>query len=72
MDSEQLHADIIANLASDPLAQKHLSNCSHLGWMYTNDGFLRLDGRIYIPKANDLQLKILQYNHDHVVSGDFG
>jgi len=72
MDSEQLHADIIANLASEPLAQKHLANSSVLRWMHTNNGFLRLDGWIYVPKTNDLQLQILQYNHNHIVSGHFG
>ena len=49
MDSEQLHADITANLASDPLAQKHLANPSDLRWTHTDDGFLRLNGQIYIP-----------------------
>ena len=60
MDSEQLHADIIANLPSDPLAQKHLANSSDLRWTHTDNGFLRLDGRIYVPEANDLQLRVLQ------------
>jgi len=54
MDSKQLHADIIANLASDPLAQTHLTNSSDPRWMHTDDGFLRLDGRIYVPEADDL------------------
>jgi len=54
MDSEQLHTDIIANLASDPVAQKHLANSSDPRWMQTEDGFLRLNGRIYVPKASDL------------------
>ena len=40
--------------------------------MHTDNGFLRLDGCIYIPEANDLQLQILQYNHNHVVSGTSG
>jgi len=44
MDSEQLHADIIANLASDPLAQKHLFNPSDPRWMHSDNGFLRLNG----------------------------
>ena len=38
MDSEQLHANSIANLVSDPLSQEHLANMSDLKWMYTNDG----------------------------------
>ena len=71
MESEQLHADIIANLASDPVAQKHLTNPSDPRWTQTQDGFLRLNGQIYIPEASDLRLQVLQYKHDHVVSGHF-
>jgi len=39
---------------------------------HTDNNFLRLNGRIYVPKANNLWLWILQYNNDHVVSGHFG
>ena len=72
MDSEQLHADIITNVASDPLAQKHLTNSSDLRWMHTDNGFLRLNGWIYVPKANNLWLQVLQYKHNHILSGHFG
>src|SRR3979490_2528222 len=41
-------------------------------WMQTDDGFLRLDNWIYIPEANNLRLRILQYKHNHVLSGHFG
>ena len=40
MDSEQLHADILAHLSSDPVAQKHIGITSDLRWMQSNDGFL--------------------------------
>jgi RNase H-like domain found in reverse transcriptase len=72
MDSEKLHADILAHLASDPVAQKHLGDTSNPRWTQTNDGFLCHDGRIYVPEAKSLRLRVLQYKHDHVLSGHFG
>jgi hypothetical protein len=72
MDSKKLHADILAHLASDPMAQKHLGDTSDPRWTQTNDGFLRHNGRIYVPKAESLRLRVLQYKHDHILSGHFG
>jgi Integrase zinc binding domain len=37
----------------------------------TDDGFLRHDGQIYVPEAESLQFQVLQYKHDHVLSGHF-
>jgi Integrase zinc binding domain len=71
MDSEKLHADILAHLASDPMAQKHLGDTSDPRWTQTNDSFLRYDGRIYVPESENLRLRVLQYKHDHVLSGHF-
>jgi hypothetical protein len=56
MDSEKLHADILANLASDPVASRHLGDSSDPRWTQTEDGFLRHEGRIYVPEAADLGL----------------
>jgi hypothetical protein len=56
MDSEKLHADILANLASNPVATRHLGDSSDLRWTQTEDGFLQHDGRIYVPEAADLRL----------------
>jgi hypothetical protein len=68
MDSEKLHADILANLACDPVASWHLSDSYNPRWTQTEDGFLRHDGHIYVPEAANLQLQVLQYKHDHVLS----
>jgi Integrase zinc binding domain len=38
----------------------------------TEDGFLRHDGRIYVPESENLRLRVLQYKHDHVLLGHFG
>jgi hypothetical protein len=40
--------------------------------MQSNDGFLQHDGRIYVPNSDDLCLHVLQYKHDHVLSGHLG
>jgi RNase H-like domain found in reverse transcriptase len=43
MDSEKLHADILAHLSSDPVAQKHLGDTSDPRWTQTDEGLLRHD-----------------------------
>jgi Integrase zinc binding domain len=72
MDSEKLHADILAHLASDPVAQKPLGDTSDPRWTQTDNGFLCHDDRIYVPESENLRLRVLQYKHDHVLSGHFG
>ena len=72
MDTEKLHKDILANLASDTTAQKHLGDTSDPKWTTTSDGFLRLDDKIYVPDVEDLRLRVLQSKHDHILSGHFG
>ena len=72
MDVECLHADILTNLSTDPIAKAHLSDSSNPRW-YTNEaGYLCLDGHIYVPKADDLCLHVLRYKHDHPLLGHFG
>ena len=50
MDVERLHADILANLSTDPIAKAHLSDTSNPRWSTDKTGYLRLDGRMYIPR----------------------
>src|SRR3979490_1734083 len=74
MDSESIHSEILSALLSDPVTSEKLG---HLGkpnprWTQTEDGFLRLDNRIYVPEANNLRLRVLQYKHDHILSGHLG
>ena len=71
---EQLHADILSALPSDPLASIHLSTSesSTSCWSVDSDGFLHLDNCIYVPDSNDLCLRVLRYRHDHPLSGHFG
>jgi len=72
MDVERLHTDILANLPTDPNAKVHLSDTSNPRWSTDETGYLHLDGRMYVPEANDLCLRVLRYKHDHPLSGHFG
>ena len=68
MDQEQLNSDILSALPDDPLYIAHLKE-SKPHWSVTPDGFLCHDSLIYIPDSNDLQLQVLRYKHDHILSG---
>ena len=72
MDVETLHSDILSALPSDPIAQIHLANPPDSRWSADEAGFLRLDGRIYVPDSDDLRLRVLRYRHDHPLAGHFG
>jgi hypothetical protein len=72
LDLNQLHADILASLNDDPLAKTHLANLIDPRWSLDEDGLLRQDGKIYVPDADNLRLRVLQYKHDHLLSGHFG
>jgi hypothetical protein len=72
IDTAQLHSDIRASYADDPLACQHLPTPSAANWSLSNDGLLLLSNRIYVPECNDLRLRVLQYKHDHPLSGHLG
>ena len=70
MDIEKLHSDIHSSLHSDPIASTQLDSPSPR-WSIDSEGFL-LDNKIYVPNTSDLRLQILQYKHNHLISGHFG
>ena len=72
MDVKRLHADVLTALPSDLIAKAHLSDTSNPQWSTDETSYLHLDGRMYIPKTNDLRLHVLWYKHDHPLSGHFG
>jgi len=72
MDVETLHSNILSALPSDPIAQVHLADPPDSHWSTDEAGFLRLDGRIYVPDLDDLCLRVLRYRHDHPLAGHFG
>ena len=72
MDVKCLHADILTNLSTDPIAKAHLSDSSNPQWSTNEAGYLRLDGRIYVPEADNLCLCVLKYKHEHPLLGHFG
>jgi len=71
MDTTQLLEDIRSVLPADTLAAIHLNTDSDPRWV-TSEGLLYHDGRIYVPDANDLRLRVLRDKHDHPLSGHFG
>src|SRR5882724_10017370 len=71
MDAEKLHSDIRSQLREDPISAEHLDKQSD-SWTLDPDGLLRNSGRIYVPDSGSLQLRVLQYSHDHPLAGHFG
>jgi hypothetical protein len=59
-------------LPLDPFSSAHLPTPSNLNWTLAPDGLLRRYDHIYVPNSNDLCLRILQYNHDHILTRHFG
>ena len=72
MDIEQLHNTIHESYSLDPITAAHHPCTSDPKWTISDDGLLCHNNRIYVPDANDLQLRILQYKHDHILSGHLG
>ena len=72
MDIEKLHEDIQNSLSNDPISATHLSTPESPNWTIDESGLLRQNNRIYVPDSVDLQLRVIQYNHDHILSGHFG
>lgn len=80
-DQAGLEADILSALPQDPTAQLQIDvlqtippepNPEPSRWSIDTRGFLCLDGRIYVPDARTLRLRILQEKHDHILAGHFG
>jgi len=70
MDLDTLHQDILLALPSNPIATKYISAD---GWWSTDpNSLLPLNNRIYVPSAGNLRTRILQYNHDHILTEYFG
>ena len=70
MDIKKLRSDIRLSLRSNPIASAQLDSPSP-HWSIDSKGFLLLDNKIYIPDTSNLQLQVLQYKHDHPISGHF-
>ena len=71
MDSTKHLADIKAHQAVDNKTLKHLNDTSDPRWTQSADGLLRHDDQIYVPETGTPQLRVLQYKHDHILSGHF-
>ena len=71
-DAEQLYQDILHALPSDSYASDLRSKPLPARWSEDPNGLLLHDGKVYVPDANDLRLRVLRYRHDHVLSGHYG
>ena len=70
MDLDTLYQDILSALPSNPIATKHISADGR--WSTDPNGLLLLDNRIYVLSTGNLHICILQYNHNHILTGYFG
>ena len=68
MDQEQLNKDILLALPSDPIYINFLKDHKPC-WSNSSNRFLWHNN---CPNSNDLWLKVLQYKHDHILSGHPG
>ena len=71
MDIEKLHADIRLALPNDPVCAAQLPTPKSTEWEL-DDGLLYYRNRIYVPDSGDLRLRVVQYKHDHILSGHYG
>ena len=76
-DTPAIHADILSSLPSDGFAQEIIKDLksgvpARANWSRDDSGYLRYEGRLYVPDAKDLRLRILKDKHDHLLAGHFG
>jgi len=71
MDLEQLTEDICSVYLHNPISAVQLSTPSALKWSLSKNGMLLLNDRLYVPDHNDLRLQVLQYKHDHPLTGHY-
>ena len=71
MDIDKLHSDIRTALPNDSFCASNFPTPVSPDWTL-DDGLLHYKNRIYVPDSGDLRLKVVQYKHDHVLSGHFG
>ena len=75
MDLEVLNQNILSALSTDPYIQPYLTDPSdpkYARWSKDDAGFVCIDNQIYVPGSGNLRLCVLQFFHDHPVSGHFG
>ena len=72
MDIERLHNNIRLLLPLDPISAAHLPILTDPKWTIDDSGLLRYNNWIFVLDFADLQLKILQNKHDHILAGHLG
>ncbi|SJL00113.1 related to TY3B TY3B protein [Armillaria ostoyae] len=78
MDIDKLHSDIKQAQPSDSAASegfrqaKSSTPTSPSQWSIDESDILHLDNHMYVPDSEDLHLRVLQNNHNHILAGHFG
>ena len=75
MDLTQLNTEILSALDTDPTAKSYLTDTNdpkYKNWSKDELGYVRINGRIFVPESSPFRLHVLSYHHDHPVSGHFG
>ena len=70
IDTELLHEQIISATLTDLNLQAQVGLNDR--WTKDDNGLIRLNGHIFVPDVNDLQLRVLKAKHDHPTAGHFG
>jgi len=61
-------------LDTDPTAKSYLTDTNdpkYKNWSRDELGYVCINGRIFVPESGLFQLRVLQYHHNHPVSGHF-
>jgi len=74
MDLIQLNTEILSALDTDPTAKSYLTDTNdpkYKNWSKDELGYVRINGRIFVLESGPFRLCVLQYHHNHPVSGHF-
>jgi len=75
MDLAQLNMEILSTLDTDPTVKFYLTDTDNLkykNWSKDVQGYVYINKHIFVPESGPFRLHVLQYHHDHPVSGHFG
>jgi len=75
MDLAQLNTEILSALDTDPTAKSYLTDTNdpkYKNWSKDELGYVCINRRIFVPESGPFRLHVLQYHHDHPLSGHFG
>jgi len=74
MDLTQLNMEILSALDTGLTAKSYLTDTNdpkYKNWSKDELGYVCINGHIFVLESGPFQLRVLQYHHDHPVSGHF-